>query len=74
MLSLVGVQSFKGSFTRRCILQANQTEVLEDQFCGGYYNASDPRGKSSYLTIDGHLSSTAPKGYTCPEGYFCKVQ
>ncbi|KAK3818698.1 MAG: Ion transport protein-domain-containing protein [Benniella sp.] len=72
VFSLVGVQSFKGSFTRRCVLRSNYTDVMEGRFCGGHYNTSDPRGKSSYLTIDDNLSSTAPKGYTCPENYVCK--
>ncbi|KAK3818697.1 MAG: Ion transport protein-domain-containing protein [Benniella sp.] len=72
IFSLVGVQSFKGSFRRRCVLASNHSAILTDRFCGGHYNTSDPEGKSSYLTIDDQLSTTAPKGYTCPASYVCK--
>ena len=72
--SIIGVQSFKGSFSRRCVLSTNYTEVLGERFCGGHYNTSDPKGRSSYLDIDGHRSRTAAKGYTCSQGYVCKVQ
>ncbi|KAF9362788.1 calcium channel protein [Mortierella sp. NVP85] len=72
IFSIIGVQSFKGSFSRRCVLATNYTEVLDDQFCGGHYNASDPKGKSSYIKMDGNRSRTAAKGYTCSQGYVCK--
>ncbi|KAF8927182.1 calcium channel protein [Dissophora ornata] len=71
IFSIIGVQAFKGSLSRHCVLGTNNTEVLLDQFCGGHYNISDPSGKSSYITIDGINSPTSPKGHICSAAYIC---
>ncbi|KAF9983242.1 calcium channel protein [Modicella reniformis] len=72
IFSVIGVQTFKGSFSRHCVLEEDFTTKLDGQSCGGHYNTSDPSGKSSYITISGDHSPTDPKGYTCPRGYICK--
>lgn len=71
--SIVGVQAFKGSFSRRCVLASNHTESV-DQFCGGHYNTSAARGLSPYLNADNSSSPTSPKGHICSAGFVCKVQ
>ncbi|KAF8935698.1 calcium channel protein [Haplosporangium bisporale] len=68
---IVGVQAFKGSFSRRCVLASNYTESV-DQFCGGHYNTSAPRGLSPYLNADNSSSPTSPKGHICSAGFVCK--
>ncbi|KAF9324648.1 calcium channel protein [Podila minutissima] len=68
---IVGVQAFKGSFSRRCVLASNHTESV-DQFCGGHYNASAARGLSPYLNADNSSSPTSPKGHICSAGFVCK--
>ncbi|KAF9390345.1 calcium channel protein [Podila verticillata] len=71
IFSIVGVQAFKGSFSRRCVLASNYTESV-DQFCGGHYNTSAPRGLSPYLNADNSSSPTSPKGHICSAGFVCK--
>ncbi|KAF9313622.1 calcium channel protein [Podila horticola] len=68
---IVGVQAFKGSFSRRCVLASNHTESV-DQFCGGHYNTSAARGLSPYLNADNSSSPTSPKGHICSAGFVCK--
>ena len=73
--SIIGVQAFKGSLSRRCVLATNETEVLEDQFCGGHYDLSRPYPSyEAYITKSGELSQTSPKGHICSHGYICKVK
>ncbi|KAG2155280.1 Ion transport protein-domain-containing protein [Suillus bovinus] len=68
LFSIIGIQSFKGSFRRNCYLQPtlgeNQTQI--SQFCGGYI---DPTTLNvyPYLQLDG-TPGPAPKGYICPLG------
>ncbi|KAF9942606.1 calcium channel protein [Mortierella alpina] len=73
IFSIIGVQAFKGSLSRRCVLATNETEVLEDQFCGGHYDLSRPYPSyEAYITKSGELSQTSPKGHICSQGYICK--
>ncbi|KAF9285597.1 calcium channel protein [Mortierella alpina] len=73
IFSIIGVQAFKGSLSRRCVLAANETEVLEDQFCGGHYDLTRPYPSyEAYITKSGELSQTSPKGHICSHGYICK--
>ncbi|CAO3564105.1 unnamed protein product [Mortierella alpina] len=73
IFSIIGVQAFKGSLSRRCVLATNETEVLEDQFCGGHYDLSRPYPSyEAYITKSGELSQTSPKGHICSHGYICK--
>ncbi|KAG0249803.1 calcium channel protein [Mortierella polycephala] len=71
IFSIIGVQAFKGSMSRRCVLAADETEVL-NQNCGGHYNLTDPTEESSYITMGGEISPTSPKGHICSFGYICK--
>lgn len=73
LFSVVGVQSFKGSFDRHCVWidpagQSNYT--FESQSCGGQYNAltGQPEGFVHHAT--GKLFG-AYKGYLCPQGQLC---
>jgi hypothetical protein len=75
LFSIIGVQSFRGSFRRSCVLTDpnNATnEIVLDQICGGHLNASDLTD-TSYLLQDGLSSGRSPKGYICPLGQVCQV-
>ncbi|KAG1748101.1 Ion transport protein-domain-containing protein [Suillus lakei] len=73
LFSIIGIQSFKGSFRRNCYLQPtlgeSQTQI-PSQFCGGYI---DPvtLNEYPYLQLDG-TPGPAVKGYICPLGQVCQ--
>lgn len=73
LFSIVGVQSFKGSFERYCVWidparQSNYTFPV--QSCGGQYDAVTglPRG---FVQNSTGLPFSNPKGYLCPQGQLC---
>ncbi|KAF7334437.1 hypothetical protein MVEN_02273100 [Mycena venus] len=73
LFSIIGVQTFKGSLRRTCVLNAVGGEpdtVLDGQFCGGFL---DPvhLNKTGYITIGGETSPDI-KGYICPLGQTCR--
>ncbi|KAJ7085572.1 Ion transport protein-domain-containing protein [Mycena epipterygia] len=73
LFSIIGVQVFKGSLRRTCILEATLGEqpiVLDDQFCGGYV---DPvfLNETGYINLAG-VPSKDIKGYICPLGQRCR--
>ncbi|KAG1745083.1 Ion transport protein-domain-containing protein [Suillus paluster] len=73
VFSIIGIQSFKGSFRRNCYLQPTLGETqtqIPTQFCGGHI---DPNTLDvfPYLQLDGTPSSAA-KGYICPLGQVCQ--
>ncbi|KAG6861044.1 hypothetical protein C0995_004545 [Termitomyces sp. Mi166 len=73
LFSIIGIQSFKGSLRRTCLLQpilGGQEIQIKNQFCGGYIDpvTLQPVG---YIKLDGTQSSTS-KGYICPLGQMCK--
>ncbi|GLB42802.1 putative calcium channel [Lyophyllum shimeji] len=75
LFSIIGVQSFKGSLRRTCVLSptlGEQEQQIEGQFCGGYIDpvTLNPTG---YVMLDGTISATT-KGYICPLGQTCKEQ
>ncbi|KAH7908813.1 Ion transport protein-domain-containing protein [Hygrophoropsis aurantiaca] len=72
LFSIIGVQSFKGSFRRTCTLLSTQGEqpTTLNQFCGGYINATTLQ-VAPYLLADGSVGDTA-KGYICPIGQICQ--
>ncbi|KAJ7186710.1 Ion transport protein-domain-containing protein, partial [Mycena filopes] len=75
LFSIIGVQTFKGSLRRLCVLAPTLGEpptVLDGQFCGAYI---DPvtLNKTGYLELDGRPSGDI-KGYTCPLGQVCREQ
>ncbi|KAG0695689.1 Ion transport protein-domain-containing protein [Suillus ampliporus] len=73
LFSIIGIQSFKGSFRRNCYLQPTLGEVqiqIPTQFCGGHIDPTT-LDVSPYLQLDGTPSSTV-KGYICPLGQVCQ--
>lgn len=69
---IIGVQSFKSSFTRQCVWfnpdDSNDTYINEGQYCGSYI---DLDGKAvPYIKRDG-LHSSTKKGFTCPKYSKC---
>jgi voltage-dependent calcium channel len=73
--SIIGVQTFQGSFRRTCFVlpAAGETEPvqLDSQLCGGYINATTLR-TMPFLRSDG--SDGEIKGYICPVGQICMVR
>ncbi|KAG9063800.1 calcium channel protein [Linnemannia hyalina] len=72
VFSIIGVQAFKGSMSRRCVNAQNNSIVLNGVYCGGYYDLDNPGIKQSYLSADGEPSLTAAKGNICAQGFVCK--
>lgn len=75
LFSIIGVQSFRGSFRRACVLTDpnNATNVIVlEQICGGHINTTSLTN-ARYLLQDGTPSDADPKGYICPYGQVCQV-
>lgn len=73
--SIIGIQSFQGSFRRSCVLTDpnNSSNLVDlDQACGGYLNSSTLR-EEPYINIRGLPHSQGAKGYICPLGQICRV-
>ncbi|CAO1624241.1 unnamed protein product [Sympodiomycopsis kandeliae] len=78
LFSIIGLQSFKGSYRRSCVwvgdinsgvnYEAGMNHTL-DQICGGWYDQDQKR--MSYIQVDGVPSHMTPKGYFCPKGSMC---
>lgn len=69
---IIGVQSFKSSFTRQCVwtnpTNSSDTWVNSNQYCGSYIG---PDGRAMpYLNRDGS-SSNSIKGFRCPQNSQC---
>ncbi|KAJ7487241.1 Ion transport protein-domain-containing protein [Mycena galericulata] len=73
LFSIIGVQTFKGSLMRSCILLPTQEEdeVPLGQMCGGYVNATTGNA-TGYIAVDGTRGDQ--KGYICPIGQICREQ
>lgn len=71
--SIIGIQSFKGSFRRTCHLSATlgEDDIPLDQNCGGYI---DPTTLQPVGYLDASGVNAAVKGYICPLGQVCKVR
>jgi hypothetical protein len=75
LFSIIGVQSFRGSFRRSCVLtdpNNSTNEIVLGQICGGHLNVSDLT-ETHYLLEDGSSSGRSPKGFICPLGQVCQV-
>lgn len=74
IFSIIGVQSFRGSLRRFCIMDpTNSTgDYAELGNCGGYWD-SDTMTKVSYLTLDHRNVNIQPKGYICPIHQECQT-
>ncbi|MBW0462341.1 hypothetical protein O181_002056 [Austropuccinia psidii MF-1] len=73
LFSIVGVQSFKGSYERYCVWidpagQSNYT--FSTQSCGGQYHPITGAAEGFLRNSTGRLFGT-PKGYLCPQGQIC---
>ncbi|KAH8808205.1 BcCCH1, calcium channel protein [Xylogone sp. PMI_703] len=81
LFAIVGVQSFKSSFTRQCVWldpldpfnQSGTAYVNAFQFCGGQFNNITGAQDPWYM---GPLDNLIPgakshKGYLCPQGSIC---
>ncbi|KAI7862921.1 Ion transport protein-domain-containing protein [Spinellus fusiger] len=71
IFAIVGVQSFKGSYLRRCVWTNpdNSTDIqILQQYCGGYYqdNIEKP-----FKLLDGRDGPWS-KGFICPSGLVCQ--
>ncbi|KAL7278048.1 hypothetical protein ACG7TL_008012 [Trametes sanguinea] len=71
IFSIIGIQSFKGSFRRTCHLvpTLGEDDIDLGQYCGGYIDPTtlQPVG---YLNPQGE--NAAVKGFVCPLGQVCK--
>ena len=73
--SIIGIQSFQGSFRRQCVLTDlnNASNILElGQPCGGHIDQSNLE-VVAYLSPDGQPFGGGSKGYICPLGQVCQV-
>ncbi|KXN82493.1 Calcium-channel protein cch1 [Leucoagaricus sp. SymC.cos] len=70
LFSIIGVQSFKGSLRRSCVLVGinGEDNIQLDQFCGGHIDP-ETLNESGYQTPRGEVGAT--KGYICPLGQIC---
>ncbi|EPQ27265.1 uncharacterized protein PFL1_05188 [Pseudozyma flocculosa PF-1] len=76
LFSIIGVQSFKGSYRRNCVWVGDLmgdpgTNHTLSNYCGGYIEMAT-RAQRPYIQIDGVLSDAHPKGYLCPAGQVCQ--
>ncbi|WWD18487.1 hypothetical protein CI109_102939 [Kwoniella shandongensis] len=75
VFSIIGVQSFRGSFRRVCILTDpnNASNIITtSQTCGGYVDPITLAGQP-YLNLDGLPTTIRPKGFLCPVGQICQT-
>ncbi|CAH7684043.1 Ion transport protein-domain-containing protein [Phakopsora pachyrhizi] len=82
LFSIVGVQSFKGSYDRHCVwLGKRQTDsnnnlinlsnyTFTEQTCGGQYNSKTGLAEGFIQSSTGKSFKNF-KGYLCPQGQMC---
>lgn len=75
LFSIIGVQSFRGSLRRTCILTDpyDPENTIQLGSCGGQLNPITLR-EEPYLREDGTPSTIAPKGFICPMNQICNVR
>ncbi|KAF9265047.1 hypothetical protein L218DRAFT_899321 [Marasmius fiardii PR-910] len=73
LFSVIGTQSFKGSYRRACYVSPvlGEQESALEQTCGGYIDSATLQ-EVPYITSDGVPSESQPKGYICPLGQICR--
>ncbi|CAE6501684.1 unnamed protein product [Rhizoctonia solani] len=73
LFSIVGVQSFKGSFRRTCVIADSIADITNgialSQNCGAWVNPETLR-QSGYVDSTGQ-ATVEIKGFTCPLGQIC---
>ena len=79
LFAVVGVQTFKSSLKRSCVLPNTGSIDMKTafggqiQFCGGYLaNDSGLSVPHSWLKRDGSPGAVDYKGYICPRGMVCQ--
>ena len=75
LFSIIGVQSFRGSFRRQCVLTDpnNSSNVIDlSQQCGGYLNTTSLTN-IRYLEVDGSTTDVGAKGFICPLDQVCQT-
>ncbi|KAG9016762.1 calcium channel protein [Tulasnella sp. 427] len=73
LFSIVGVQSFKGSFRRNCLLVVPDDDPINlGQSCGGQIDPVSLNA-TGYYNLDGQIIFS-PKGFICPLGQICQEQ
>ncbi|KAJ7199602.1 Ion transport protein-domain-containing protein [Mycena pura] len=73
LFSIIGIQTFKGSLRRTCVLDATLGEPatnLSSQFCGGWIDPVS-LNNTGYITLTGGRSPDI-KGYICPLHQTCQ--
>ena len=74
IISIIGIQSFKGSFRRSCHLLPTLGEaeipLSSGQTCGAYVDP-DTAEIVGYLASD-NVTHGSVKGYVCPLGQICR--
>lgn len=74
LFSIIGVQSFRGSYRRQCVYTDpfNSSNVIQlGQLCGGYVGSDG--NEAPFLLLNGDVAEVSPKGYICPMGQVCEV-
>ncbi|KZW03268.1 hypothetical protein EXIGLDRAFT_664412 [Exidia glandulosa HHB12029] len=74
LFSVVGVQAFRGSLRRTCVLISTTPGVPDielDQVCGGYIEPLS-LNRTGYISREGIPIDSHRKGYTCPLGQVCR--
>lgn len=75
LFSIIGVQSFRGSLRRTCILMDPFNNSFENNLgntCGGWVDVETMQ-IMPFLNEDGSLSTIKPKGYVCPANQQCQT-
>ncbi|KAF9530724.1 Ion transport protein-domain-containing protein [Crepidotus variabilis] len=73
LFSIIGVQAFKGSMRRTCVIDPTLGEgphLRDGQFCGGYIDP-DTFQTVGYIQLNNQTAVTS-KGYICPLGQSCR--
>jgi hypothetical protein len=78
LFATIGVQVFKSSLRRSCVLPetdpfSTRTNFEESQFCGGHL--VDEGGLTTakpWITSNGSPGASGHKGYLCPRGMLCQ--
>jgi hypothetical protein len=71
---IIGVQSFKGSLRRTCVITptlGEDTHRITSQFCGGHIDPAN-LNPTGYIQLN-NQTFQSPKGYICPLGQLCVV-
>jgi hypothetical protein len=76
LFSIIGVQSFRGSLRRTCVLLPTNVEsepTYLNNTCGGWIDPQTLKEMSYFLLNSDQLSTISPKGYLCPIGQQCQT-